>query len=1008
MDGPIRSIFLYYFRNSGFIKSCNSMKLPIPILSVVLCLFGFGAGSVREPMQANFKNSASYRWLNKKVLESRMLDDMESLANWSGFTTGGPAVVDARVVSKTKDTTDVADISLSTERTHSGSQSLLMHIPTRLEGPGPKNGRAWGRAGIRRHFEGEDWTPFNRISLWIYPDLQGFYTTALDMRLFNDGTKKLPALFGQEGETSIILQNHQWNHVVWEIGNVARDKITGFEASYGLSGSYPGEADSIQFFFDRLDLERVDPDKIEGWDVWSGRISYSHAGYQTGATKSAIVGDPDAKDFKLIDQANGEVVLSKPVQTMKTGLGTFQVMDFSEIRKPGSYVLQAGASTTHPFPIDANIWEESIWKALNFFYSERCGMAIPGVHGVCHGDWISVHNDKRIVINGGWHDAGDLTQGLGNTGEITYGLFSLAERLHARDENPALYQRAMEEARWGLDWILKTSFGDGYRDGGSISSRRTNGILGDDDDIISTARNNPMDNFVASAAEAIAYRVLKDSDPRIANYALKMAQADWNFAMEGMAAAAANSRASKNLWTGTLDSDNIEYEIASEGILASVDLWKATGDRQYENKAVALSQDILHSQQRKCPDWDIPFTGFFYTSPEKDRVLHFVHRGRDQAHILALIELCRAFPDHPDWMKWYSAVTLYSEYLKGIAKYTEPYSVMPASIYNDSEYLKVPESRRESFKKQVLNGIPLGRGNYLRLFPVWMDYRGHFGTILPQAQSLINAAHLRGDLPSAQLSEHQLEWVIGRNPFSESTMYGEGYDFVPLYTPSSGDMVGALPVGIQTREESDAPYWPVQSTWTYKEIWVHPVARWVWLMRDLSGPALVEGQASAVVEFKEVTTGQQIMVEPDGPTGRFRTMLPEGKYTVRSNGQEQVRTFLPTGSYTLDLRPERALDFEVSNAGNTEKGTKGEVTIKLIARGNGTHLFSLRTDNLSQKGNSPTAGTLTKELVLKPGQPATIEWKVRITVPDEPWTAVIVPDGDLSQHKELVGATWIH
>ena len=173
----------------------------------------------------------------------------------------------------------------------------------------------------------------------------------------------------------------------------------------------------------------------------------------------------------------------------------------------------------------------------------------------------------------------------------------------------------------------------------------------------------------------------------------------------------------------------MEYILAAEGILASVDLWKATGDKMYEEKATGLSQVILNSQQRKRPDWDTPLTGFFYADSAKRRVLHYVHRGREQAHILALTELCKAFPNHPDWMKWYAAITLYSEYLKTIAKYTEPYGVMPASVYNDSEYLKVPESRRESFRKQVLNGIPLGKGNYLRLFPVWMDYRGHFGTI---------------------------------------------------------------------------------------------------------------------------------------------------------------------------------------------------------------------------------------------------------------------------------------
>jgi hypothetical protein len=66
--------------------------------------------------------------------------------------------------------------------------------------------------------------------------------------------------------------------------------------------------------------------------------------------------------------------------------------------------------------------------------------------------------------------------------------------------------------------------------------------------------------------------------------------------------------------------------------------------------------------------------------------------------------------------------------------------------------------------------------------------------------------------------------------------YGEGYDFPPLYTPSSGDIVGALPVGIQTRAENDIPYWPVQSTWTYKEVWVHPVSQWIGIISDLLRP----------------------------------------------------------------------------------------------------------------------------------------------------------------------------
>jgi len=276
-----------------------------------------------------------------------------------------------------------------------------------------------------------------------------------------------------------------------------------------------------------------------------------------------------------------------------------------------------------------------------------------------------------------------------------------------------------------------------------------------------------------------------------------------------------------------------------------------------------------------------------------------------------------------------------------------------------------------------------------------MDYRGNNGTVLSRTQALAKAAHLRGDLDLEQLAQRQLEWVIGRNPFSESTMWGEGYDFPPLYTPMSGDIVGGLPVGIQTRGESDVPYWPVQSTWTYKEIWQNPAARWMYLMRDLAGPALVEGQAEADVEFKESTSGQVVEEKPDSATGHFRVMLPEGKYTIRCKSEELTRTFLPGATYSLDLRVGRVLDFQVSRESSGSAG----VTIKLAARGSGRHRFLMRSDNLTLNGDA-------RELVLQPGSAGTLDWRGKITESNEPWVAVIVPDGDLAARREVTGAVW--
>src|SRR5208283_1048258 len=201
-------------------------------------MFGIGAwAAAQEPLTVCFKDSAASRWLNKKVVASRVLDDMETPAHWAAFTTGAPEVVDARTAQKaTERNRAVAEMTFSRERSREGRQSLRMRLPARLDVPGPKNGRGWGSAGVRRQFDGEDWRQFNRISLWIYADCPGWHVVALELRLYNEGEQQLPAPFGQEGETTVVLQNHESNHVVWEIGNVARDKVTRFEISGLMSG----------------------------------------------------------------------------------------------------------------------------------------------------------------------------------------------------------------------------------------------------------------------------------------------------------------------------------------------------------------------------------------------------------------------------------------------------------------------------------------------------------------------------------------------------------------------------------------------------------------------------------------------------------------------------------------------------------------------------------------------------------------------------------------------------
>jgi hypothetical protein len=612
-------------------------------------------------------------------------------------------------------------------------------------------------------------------------------------------------------------------------------------------------------------------------------------------------------------------------------------------QRPGSYVIRAGDRHTRPFRIAENVWRGTIWKTLNFFYGLRCGYHIHDSHGVDHRDWVATLGDQQIVMNGGWHDAGDLSQGMVNTGEATYAMFALAERLAARGEDPELVERLLEEAKWGLDWVLNVRFDGGYRIGFASNNLWTNGVIGDADDRSREALNNPNVNYIAAAAAAIGARVLEDRDPELAARSLRIAEDDWQHAIVGVEG--------PDTWSTPAYAAR-PIELAGIGIIASLELYQATGGEEYAEKAAELARTIVDSQQKSYVGSDFPLAGFFYTGPEQDTLFHQYHLGNDQAPVVALTRLVELFPDHADWMDWYSTIALYAEYKKIGARTTAPYSVLPAYVYRDTDHLRMPEwlgryqATAEAFREQVLEGMPMGDGYYLRAFPVWFARRGNYGVLLSQAKALSAAAQVRGDRDAADLAQQQAQWIVGRNPFVQSTMYGEGYDWAQQYSVSVGDLVGSLPVGIQSRGTADIPYWPSQNMYVYKEVWVHPASRWLWLLQDLAGPALVEGRVgpgtAGPVTLTEEATGRTVSVTAEAH-GYFRAFLPEGEYTVRAGAEHTRLSALPASTHQVDLRPDHALDFDVE----AEPGPEGAVTIRVTATGTGDHTFSVRAHNLS-------------------------------------------------------------
>jgi len=739
----------------------------------------------KMPMSAPYENSLEYSWSQKTVLASKLLSDMESMGAWThkGF----------------------GEITITGEKAFKGNSSLLITSPTK--GPStPGEGRPWGVASAIFNVNNEDWSDWNRISFRIYPDLPGFKVVSISLVFHNEGEDKTPDSYDRNGLNYQVLENGKWNTVYWEIAHLGRDKVSGAEIRYRLQGNEPGATETAKYYIDEMYLEKVNPDHFEGWNVSPDAIAYNHAGYAVGYPKMAISPDASAAGYTIKNATTGQIVKSGNIASKETLLGNFRLIDFSDLNTPGTYILEAGKQQSKPFTIGSfsDVYRSSIIKTVNHFYSQRCGYPVEGIHDACHRDWVCKHGDRMISIHGGWHDAGDLSQGLVNTAEAAYSMLMLAEELKTKND-AELADRLLEEARWGLDWMLKTRFGDGFRNVWATKDMWTDEIIGSPDDFSSNAQNDPHANLVSATTEATAAIAFREKDAFLAAYSLQCAKEDYEFG--------------KNI-----EQRRMSVELAGAALNASLALYKATGDVKYKTEALGRATYIMQCQQITDLTADVPYKGFFYRTPEKKDILHYPHRGHEQDAVVGLTALCELFPTEA--AEWKKCISLYADFYKKIISLNTPYCMIPAGIYD------LNAARTDVEKTQIQGGIRLNDRYFLKRFPVWTSFRGNSGTTLSQAKGLSVVAKFLKDKELQDMIYHIFDWHLGMNPFTQSLMYGEGYRYAGQYSVTSGNIVGGMPVGVQTHFDRDVPYWPAENCYNWKEIWVHPSCRWLMLMHD--------------------------------------------------------------------------------------------------------------------------------------------------------------------------------
>lgn len=213
----------------------------------------------------------------------------------------------------------------------------------------------------------------------------------------------------------------------------------------------------------------------------SHSILVDQMGFRPGDKKIVLLKERGSEGYTVVDNYTGKIMHKGKIHPIgvsdaNTGDMLF-VIDLSGFKKEGTYriVLADSSQFSFPFSIDKEVYDQAARVSLKSFYYQRCGVEIVDgslwEHPICHPRPARYFSDPAEVKNatGGWHDAGDYNKFVPTTAVSTAFLLSLYElqsekffdgQLDIPEKHNGIPD-ILDEARWGLEWLMKMQEEDG-------------------------------------------------------------------------------------------------------------------------------------------------------------------------------------------------------------------------------------------------------------------------------------------------------------------------------------------------------------------------------------------------------------------------------------------------------------------------------------------------------------------------------------------------------------------
>ncbi|WP_431213919.1 glycoside hydrolase family 9 protein [Puia sp. P3] len=203
-------------------------------------------------------------------------------------------------------------------------------------------------------------------------------------------------------------------------------------------------------------------------------IRINQLGYAPDGLKTAVLAAKDAigaKEFEVIDANSHQTVYKAALGRSFGSYGPFadtRRLDFPAVRRPGRYFIRAGTVVSAEFLIGPGVYDGAADFCLRYLRQQRSGFN-PFLKDSCHTHdgytlYAPVKDSTHIDVVGGWHDASDYLQYSTTTANAVFHLLAAwrdfpgafgdqkqANGLDGANKIPDV----LDEAKWGLDWLLK-------------------------------------------------------------------------------------------------------------------------------------------------------------------------------------------------------------------------------------------------------------------------------------------------------------------------------------------------------------------------------------------------------------------------------------------------------------------------------------------------------------------------------------------------------------------------